>query len=51
LSNCFLNSLNSLLIYLPTYLDYMHLYFVNFLRLTTYNIHECDRSDAQQNCK
>src|SRR6218665_2732454 len=41
LSNCFLNSLNSLLIYLLTYSDYNYdiFIFVNFLILTACNIH------------
>ena len=45
LSNCFLNSLNCLLNYLLTYLDYITYLFGQF---DNSNIQECDRSDAQR---
>jgi len=53
LSNYFLNSLNCLLIYLLTYSDYMTSLIRQFPEtkvhgVTTCNIQQCDRSDAQR---
>jgi len=46
LSNCFLNSLTCLLIYLFTYSDYITSLFGQFDNLQ--RIQECDRSEAQR---
>src|SRR6218665_2778727 len=48
LSNCFLNSLNCLLIYLLTYSDYITSLFGQFDNLQHTRVEECDRSDAQR---